>query len=233
VKYKDLLRTASEFEDEIELTECIYFGAIEKLSDVRKNLNELDDIQHVRRIIKPFLIQWGMMGRSVGQKGLDWKRLGDTLRSLEKDFDVLRNRKFLTVDFDERSVSTAIKNIFNEIRSIPYIGGHTSTPKIMHLLNPEIFVMWDKSIRETYEERNSRITDSPRGYLEFLKETQKELKKLFGNRQNETGKDSDEVEKEIRVKFKNKTLARIIDEYNWILAHPSFLSNSSSNVPKT
>lgn len=218
--YEKLLRIANEFEDEIELTECIYFGAIERLGDVRKNLNKVDDVQHVRRVIKPFLIQWGMMGRTVGRKGLDWKKLGETLRSLENDFDVLRNRRFLTIDFNERNVSIAIKNIFSRIRSIPYIGGHTSTPKIMHLLNPEIFVMWDEDIRKSYQERNSRITDSPRGYLEFLKQTQEELMRSIRGRQERTGRGLDEVETEIRSKYKNKTLARIIDEYNWMMAHP-------------
>jgi hypothetical protein len=36
VKYEDLLRTDSEFEDEIDLTECIYFGAIERLGEVER-----------------------------------------------------------------------------------------------------------------------------------------------------------------------------------------------------
>lgn len=222
MKYEDLLRVAREFEKEIELTECIYFGAIKKLEDVRKNLNRLDDVQHMRRVIKPFLIQWGMMGRTVGREGLDWKKLGETLRSLESDFDVLRNRRFLTIDFDERNVSIAIINIFSRIRALPYIGGHTSTPKIMHLLNPEIFVMWDEDIRKTYKKRNNRITDSSRGYLEFLKEIQKELRQSFGAHQKESGRSLDEIEREIRSKYKNKTLARIVDEHNWMKAHPLF-----------
>lgn len=220
MRYEDLLRVASHFEKEIELTECIYFGAIEKLGDVRKNLNKLDDVQHVRRVIKPFLIQWGMMGRTVGREGLNWKKLSETLRSLEIDFDVLRNRRFLTIDLNKRKVSIAIKNIFSRIRSIPYIGGHTSTPKIMHLLNPEIFVMWDEAIRKTCNKRNKRITDSSTGYLEFLKEIQKELRLSLGAHQKETGGSLDELEKEIRSKYKNKTLARIVDEYNWMMAHP-------------
>jgi hypothetical protein len=163
---------------------------------------------------------WGMMGRTVGRKGLDWKKLGETLRILENDFGVLRNGRFLTIDFNDRNVSTTIKNIFSRIRSIPYIGGHTSTPKIMHLLDPEIFVMWDKDIRETYNERNNRITDSSSGYLEFLKEIQKELRQSFRARQKEIGRSLDEIEKEIRSKYGNKTLARIVDEHNWMNAHP-------------
>jgi hypothetical protein len=84
MKYKDLIEKVDKFEEEVELTECIYFGAIERLRDAQQDLGKLDDVRHVRRVIQPFLIQWGMMGRVVGREGLDWIELGETLRNLEK-----------------------------------------------------------------------------------------------------------------------------------------------------
>ena len=220
MKYEDLIDRVNINEEEFGLVECVYFGAIKKLELVQKDLNKLDDIQHVRRVIKPFLIQWGMMGRVVGREGLDWKKLGETLRLLENQFGKLRNKKFLTINFNEENISNNIREIYQKIRGIRYIGGHTCTPKILHLLNPEIFVMWDEEIRKKYHNKNGRIRDSPEGYLEFLKEAQKELKEALEDRQRNTGKGLDDVEEEIRHKYKNKTLARIIDEYNWIVAHP-------------
>jgi hypothetical protein len=80
--------------------------------------------------------------------------------------------------------------------------------------------MWDEDIRKEYKKKNSGIRDTPEGYLEFLKEAQKELKEALEDRQRETGKGLDDIEEEIRHKYKNKTLARIIDECNWIVAHP-------------
>jgi hypothetical protein len=91
---------------------------------------------------------------------------------------------------------------------------------MLHLLNPEIFVMWDDAIRKDYKKKNSGIRDSSEGYLEFLKEIQRELKETLEDRQRESGKGLDEVEQETCHKYKNKTLARIIDEYNWTVAHP-------------
>lgn len=35
-------------EEETELAECMYFGAIEKLKDVQKDLTKLDDVQRAR-----------------------------------------------------------------------------------------------------------------------------------------------------------------------------------------
>jgi len=220
MKFKELIDKVNKIEEEIQLTECIYFGAIEKLKDVQDNLSKLNDIQHVRRVIKPFLIQWGMMGRVVGRGGLNWKKLGTALRNLEKEFHVLRDKRFLTVNLNETKVSSAIKTIYQELRSIRYIGGVTSTPKILHLLNPEMFVMWDEDIRKNYKEKNGRIGDTPEGYLEFLNEAQNELMETLEDRRRITARGLDEIEREIRRKYKNKTLARIIDEYNWITAHP-------------
>lgn len=220
MKYENLIESVNKCEEEFELTECIYFGAIEKLRNVQKNLGKIDDIRHVRRVIKPFLIQWGMMNRVAGQKNLEWKKLGETLRKLEKEFAKLRGKRFLNIKFNDENVSSAIKNIYRKIDLIPQLGGRTCEPKILHLLNPEIFVMWDEAIEKNYKRKNSRIRDSPEGYLEFLKEAQKELREALEDHQKETGKGLDEIEEEIQHKYKNKTLARIIDEYNWTVAHP-------------
>jgi hypothetical protein len=225
MKYKDLLEKVDKFEEEIELTECIYFGAIEKLGDVQKELSKLGNVQHIRRVIKPFLIQWGMMGRVVGREGLDWKKLSETLRDLEKEFGEFRERKFISIDFDEEKFSSAIKKIYDKLDFIPYIGSPTAISKILHLLNPEIFVMWDNDIRKLYKNKNSRVRDTSEGYLEFLKDVQKELREALEERQREIGKGLDEVEQEIRGRYKRKTLARIVDEYNWITAHPDFILN--------
>jgi hypothetical protein len=216
MKYLELIEDVDRFEKEYELTECMYFGAIEKLKDVQKNLEKLDDVQHVERVIKLFLIQWGNMNRVVGREGLDWKRLGEKLSSSENDFSVLRNKKLLLIDFDDPTVSNVIVKIYEKLDPLPYLGSPTTISKILHLLNPEVFVMWDNAIVEKYREMNHGVNYTSRGYLEFLKVTQKEIKEALKERQKATGKRLDEVENEIRLRCKNKTLAKIVDEYNWI-----------------
>jgi hypothetical protein len=220
MKYDDLINKVDKIEEETELTECIYFGAIDKLEDVQKDLTKLDDVKHLRRVIKPFLIQWGMMGRVVGREGLDWVKLGLTLRSLETEFKELTDKRLSTIDFGNAKISTAIKSIYEKLDPIAYIGSPTTVSKILHLLIPEVFVMWDNEIKKVYKKKNSRIRETPEGYLEFLKETQRELIEALDDRSKEVSKELDEIEQEIRYKYKNKTLAKIVDEYNWITAHP-------------
>jgi hypothetical protein len=215
MKYKDLSDNVNKFEEEYELIELIYFGAIEKLREVQKDLSKIDDVKHIQRIIKPFLVNWGMMNRVVGRKGLNWKKLGETLRNLEKEFGLLRDKKFLTINFNEQVISDSIKTIYGKLDPIPYIGSPTTTSKILHLLNPEIFVMWDNAIVEEYHRKNRRVDYTARGYLEFLKETQKAVLEAFIEHEKETGKTLDKIEEELESKYK-KTITKIIDEYNWV-----------------
>jgi len=217
MKYKDLIDNVSKLEEEYELTECIYFGAIEKLGEVQEDISKIDDVKHIRRIIRLFLINWGMMNRVVGRKDLEWKKLGETLRSLEKEFRELRDRKFLTTNFNENTISNAIRTIYGKLDPFPYLGSPTTLSKILHLLNPEIFVMWDNEIVKEYKKRNFRVSTTAEGYLEFLKDAQKEIKEALNDYQKESGKQLDEIEKELRARRDNRTLARIVDEYNWMI----------------
>lgn len=200
--------------------EPIYFEAIADLEELRKDLTKLDDTKHLIGIVKPFLIKWGRMGRVVGREGLDWRGLGERLRSSEKDFGNLREERFQTIDFEKDEISDSITTIYERIDPLEYLGSPTTISKTLHLLNPEIFVMWDIGIRNRFKKKNSYILCNSGGYLEFLKETQREIREALNDRQKMTGNDLDKIEKELRKKYENKTLAKLIDQYNYGIAHP-------------
>jgi hypothetical protein len=216
MRYQELVDGADRFEEEYNLTECIYFEAIEKLREAQNNLSRLDDVKHIRRVIKLFLINWGSMNRVVGREGLKWKRLGEILRSLENEFEKLRGKRFLTINLNDPAIAAAIKTIYSRLDPIPYLGSPVTISKILHLLNPEIFVMWDNAIEEKFHRINHSINYESEGYLEFLKTAQREIREALDERQKETGKSLDEVEQEIRLRYRGKTLTKIIDECNWM-----------------
>lgn len=216
MQYENFIETIDEFEEDYELIELLYFGAIERLRDVQKDVSKLDDLKHIQRIMKLFLISWGMMNRVVGRKNLDWKKLGETLRSLEKEFELLRDKKFLNIDFNDETLSHAIKTIYGKLDPIPYLGSPTTISKILHLLNPEIFVMWDNAIVNFYHEIDPDVDYSASGYLEFLKLTQKTIIVTLSKFERETEKSLDNIEAELRRKYQNKTTTKLIDEYNWM-----------------
>jgi hypothetical protein len=217
MKYKVLVDNVNKYTYK---NEYIYFKTIKDLEELREDISKINETQHLIRIIKPFLIKWGRMGRVVGRDGLDWSSLCEKLRTSEKDFNNLREEKFQTINFEKTKISNSITNIYGKIDPLEYLGSPTTISKTLHVLNPEIFVMWDSGIRKKQRSNNSRIQDNADGYLEFLKETQKEVIGALNDQKKETGKTFDEIEQEIRNKYTNITLAKIIDEYNYGLAHP-------------
>lgn len=223
--YKDLIENVTELERNIGATEPIYFESVERLSDVRDDLRRLDTDRHLLGIIRPFLIRWGTMARVVGREGLDWKGFCQKLHDLEPEFASLRGKKFITLDFEDKAISSAIKTAYGELRLFPQLGGPTSVSKVLHLPNPEIFVMWDGNIRRVYNHKNRLVNEFSEGYLEFLKQAQREISEAFKDCQSKSGKGYDMIEKETRSKFRNKTLARIIDEYNYSVCTFSHSSN--------
>ena len=87
--------------------------------------------------------------------------------------------------------------------------------------NPEIFVMWDMGIRQKYKKISKNICyGNAEGYLEFMLESQKEIREALNDRNRTTGETLEVIEKELRDKFRNITLAKIVDQYNYGLVHP-------------
>jgi hypothetical protein len=184
MKYKVLIENVNKYNYK---NEHIYFKTIANLEQLRKDLSKLNETKHLIGIVKPFLIKWGRMGRVVGRDGLNWKGLCERLRSSEIDFGNLREERFQTIDFEKDEISNSITSIYGKIDPLEYLGSPTTISKTLHVLNPEIFVMWDSDIRKKYSSNNRCIQYNADGYLEFLKETQKEIIDALNDGKKETG----------------------------------------------
>ena len=103
------------------------------------------------------------------------------------------------------------KEAFQRISSVRGIGA-TSASKILHLLRPRFFVMWDKEIAE----KKYHVAMNADGYVEFLKKCQSELKALLAKYKELGIKDP---ESWLTRKY-GKPLAKLLDEYNWLLTRP-------------
>jgi len=213
MQFEDFVEAITEREQDYELTELIYFGAIERLKDVQKDVSKLDEVQHVQRVMKLFLISWGM-NRVVRRKNLNWREITETLRKLEPKFALLRGKRFLDSKLFDDDVCKAIKTIYGDLDPYPYLGS-TTISKILHLLNPEIFVMWDGAIVNGYHRKNKKVNHLANGYVEFLKDSQRKFFKMC----DDVGKTTDVMEKELKSKHSNRTIANLIDIYNWKKYH--------------
>jgi len=191
MKYNDLVKGISNFEDSFWFAEYVYFKALEKLEPVRADLSKLETKEHVKGIIKIFLIQWGMMGRTVNKRDLDWEQLGKQLRNSKEAFQKLQGKSLLDIDLDDVEVRDNIKRTYDAVR-IKYIGA-TAISKILHLLNPEIYVIWDEDIRKKY-----KVVESAEGYFDFLKQMKAEVEEAL---EEEAKKKKRVVKRKLQRKF--------------------------------
>jgi len=212
--YKHLVYFVDKYEEEEEFVELLYFEALKRLVAPKNDLRKLDEALHVERVIKPFLIHWGAMTRVVGRKNLDWHLLTKTLKKLEPEFSNLRGLKFLDMDFSNSKISDPIEKIFENIRGIAYIGGPTGLSKIIHLMNTEVFVMWDEGIIEKYNHKYGQIDNTAEGYLRFLRMAKVGIEAGFRDYKNLTGRSLEDVRTDFQQQYPGKTVAKLIDEFN-------------------
>jgi hypothetical protein len=105
-------------------------------------------------------------------------------------FEQFKGKNFKTVNFDEiRDKVELIYSKFSQINGVEYTG----TSKVLHLLNRDLFVMWDRDIREEY---GFDVADG-NDYFNFLKLMQEKFK-------------------DVEWDVPDKTLAKAIDEYNQV-----------------
>jgi hypothetical protein len=116
-------------------------------------------------------------------------KLKNAIEKCKPLFEKIKHENFQNVNFDSiKDIVAEIYSTLSKIKGVEYTGAS----KIMHLFNPNLFVMWDSYIRNYY-----RFKGDAQSYINF----QKLMQKKFGTiKWNETG----------------KTLAKAIDEYNYI-----------------
>jgi len=203
MKFERFIEVVRKFEEEDGFADVLYLEAIRKLEKVRENQQELDE-RMARRIIRPFLASWGRMGRNVERQNFDWRRLVEAIENQRQNLDKLKKGTILSIRLDK--VASIIKEVYNgtKIRHL----GPTGISKMLHLLNPELFVMWDNNIRRKIGKKPFRASSS--GYLNFLKWIQNELIEAT------KGRTVEEIRNKIGGEYiDRKTLAKLADEYCW------------------
>lgn len=112
--------------------------------------------------------------------------------------------------------NTKIEALFNGLFVIDKIAD-TSASKILALINPHLFVMWDDAIRLVYYEKPTQYKSPGRIYVEFLIKMQRAAIAVTNDAKTNHGIDSpaDYLSRELGLN-PPFTLARFIDEYNFV-----------------
>ncbi len=154
------------------------------------------------------LATWNFARFRYAVKEFDIEKFRKTLRNLDKNFNALKNQTLGSIDLNKhQSDITTIFEALSAIKGIEFTGA----PKLMHLVNPRLFVMWDNYIRGAKSKQfysdlpiiNSgewifeNYPSNAEGYIRFLKDMQCRFRHLS-------------------PPSSSKTLAKAIDEFNYV-----------------
>jgi hypothetical protein len=114
-----------------------------------------------------------------------------TINEINPLFESLDSQNFRDANFEDATLCEDIKKIYDKLRVVVK---QTGASKIMHLRNPNLFVMWDTGIRSILKIKNRA---SPEDYISFLKK----MKTRFGS---------------IQWEDRERTFAKAIDQYNYV-----------------
>lgn len=143
-----------------------------------------------------------------------------TSQIIKEKLGVLKKYSISNVDFSDKNIIAAINTIYSDIDSVKYIAS-TITSKILAVLLPDLFVMWDKAIRDYYFNKKENYEYKSEDYIEFLKIMQNRafiLNSDYNVYNPEKEKDELNVYLSKKVGYANNilSLAKFIDQYNWI-----------------
>jgi hypothetical protein len=125
------------------------------------------------------------------------EEFGNTLERLEEiinkgrlEFGNLKGKDFRTFDF--KGIEKTIKETYSNLSKIKGVED-TGASKVMHLLNRDLFLMWDRDMRKEYGYPKPNEQD----YLNYLTKMQIKVKNIGWS-------------------IPNKTLPKAIDEFNYV-----------------
>lgn len=178
-----------------------------------KNRRIFDNLANISegeaKSILVFLNKWQCR---IPSKKENVKQLMQALKEAANLFDDLKGCELHNLTYEEIEEA---KHIF-EIICSKKVGrrkiGSTATSKIMHLVNPELFVMLDKQIRDNYG-----CLDNSEGYFNFLLRVKEIAREIIQSYCAEHKTDEERAKAEIcKLCYGGeRTLAKIIDEYNY------------------
>lgn len=171
-------------------------------------------VEQVRdEIIKGFLNKWGCRLATNNHEVIAKHIIGVT-RAIHEDLESLEELKLIDLDFE--SYGDAIKNCYQTMSSLVGSGfSHTAVSKLLHMINPELFVMWDGPMRKGYKE-DCTITEDADGYFKYMKKMREGLQKVSQSFLiTYEGCPAEFLSKKLEIKT-TKTIVKHLDEYNWI-----------------
>ena len=183
------------------------------VSNLRTNPGQLTTQEVKEKVITGFLLKWGCRPLQATDKLA--KPIIKATKSIQPQLRVLDDKKLINLDIEANA--KAIKACYDTVVNICYNGfSHTAASKLLHILNPEVFVIWDVSMRKHYK-KHYDIGESGDGYCKYMKKMKEATGKIkISKALNKEGLcPAVFLSKKMGIE-PSKTLVKFLDEYNWI-----------------
>lgn len=180
------------------------------MSTLRTNPGSLG-IEDVKdKIITGFLNKWSCRLQVTDSLA---QRIIQATTNISNHLQRLNGKKLIDLDLDGNG--DAIKNCYETVVNINGGFSHTAASKFLHIINPELFVIWDGAMRKHYREHYN-IAENADGYFEYIKKMQEGLNKvLLSFRAANNQCPVIFLSEKLQI-YPPKTFVKYLDEYNWI-----------------
>jgi len=142
----------------------------------------------------------------------------ENYKDLFSEVKRFENETIVIIDFSE-GIKESISSIFDKLALYTYERKErfelTGTSKILHVILPELFVMWDIKIRRGILGDSNKKRGKDYAY-KFLPDMQNFAKQFLDSYIEENGGDHENASRQISQMADGYTLAKLIDELNYL-----------------
>ena len=133
------------------------------------------------------------------------------LNEILPDLNQLRRKSVLDVDLCDQSTSELICRSFNRLARFGSRKSPTGASKMIHIVYPKLFVMWDGAIRGGYGFGGKYEGEQ---YTDFLRRMQRLANYAINQVEKECGVSREDAIESLRCD--GHTIAKALDEYNYV-----------------
>lgn len=197
------------------------------LTAFRTAPNSLPDSGVQQNLLKGYLNAWKTRVKNSQQSAAAIKA---SMNSMLPYLSALSAFSINTVNFQDvliingqnKTVAEAIEFCYRTLRATGFKIGPTATGKLLHILNPDLFVMWDGPILAHFNGING-INDSPQGYRAFLQRMKQDavaVQQSFSvailTPLSQPGSTPETYLSQQMNYNPTKTMAKYLDEFYWV-----------------
>lgn len=186
------------------------------LNKLRTRPNELTSEDVLNELITGFLNRWRCRVPKTPETA---RAIRSRLIRVAGAISALAADNLLHVDLSYGA--TARRNLIAEtyeiLQTVDRVGPTTAS-KILHILNPALFVMWDRAIRQHYSALLGRSRYGEADYVAFLAHMQEMAESVVGDFscRHGSGQSAESYLSAHLGLDRPVTLAKFLDEYNWV-----------------